>query len=103
MNIKKIFSGHWVRLYGVVRRGTIFCARNGPEMKRSERNNAMTKMQTENPMRLNDATKHVGAQYFVPEMKTEISHKDVGKKSPNIIKMLNWINLLLCRTILTVL
>jgi len=49
--------------------------------------------------RQNLLVKYVGAQYFVPE----ISHKDVGKNSLNIITMLNWMNLLLCRTIFTAL
>jgi len=57
---------HWINRYGY----KILCpksARN--ETIRTEQCNEQ--MQTETPMRLNDATKHVGAQYFVPEMRTK--------------------------------
>ena len=63
-------------------------------MKRPERNNAMNKMQTENPMRLNDSTKNVGAQYFVPDGMYSIKNvrSQYNVESDEFVVMPNHIN-----------
>ena len=48
-----------------IRRGTIFCARNVPEMNRSERNNAMKQKAKRKPMRLREYDYSEAGCYYV--------------------------------------